>query len=247
LEEVAEVNAVMQDPDDEKLVFTIGTNRVTVGSLKTLRPATWVNDEVINGYLRLLDRRHKENSSGSGISHVYLSFFMTQLTERWDKDMRVSDTFDYNLVQKWSRKVPGGDIFKLDKLFFPINRRREHWLLIVAFMQEGCIRLYDSMDRHDIQMYESYTKKVFEYLRKEKMKKHAEALDKDDVTIEYCAVPQQTNGNDCGVFVCGFVEHILNNRELKFSQTDIDKARTHIAHTLIREGIEDGTKPSAAR
>jgi Ulp1 family protease len=40
--------------------------------------------------------------------------------------------------------VGGGDIFVMDKVFFPINVGRMHWICVVAFMQEKRMQICDS-------------------------------------------------------------------------------------------------------
>ena len=74
-----------------------------------------------------------------------------------------SRTFDYKQVKRWSKKVPGKDIFGLDKVFFPINVSRMHWVCVVAFIQEKRIQFYDSFGSPGTH----YLEIIFRYLQEE--------------------------------------------------------------------------------
>lgn len=43
--------------------------------------------------------------------------------------------------------------------------------------------------------------------------------------MQFLEVPQQTNGSDCGVFVCQFCECLADGRPLDFTQADIPDRR----------------------
>jgi Ulp1 family protease len=53
--------------------------------------------------------------------------------------------YNYKEVFRWSRKLPGRDIFNLRKIFNPINENKQHWTDIVIFMKEKQIQYYDSL------------------------------------------------------------------------------------------------------
>ena len=244
-EEQDVVDEATTKPNSREVICTIGTgDSVTVKSLKSLLPGTWVNDEVINGYLKFLDLQHKTicEQTGSTKSHVFNSFFMTKHTEslvRPDKDA-MELGLDYKLVKRWAKKVPGKDLFKLDKILFPINRKQCHWSLAVAFMKEKCVRYYDSMPyKEGNSPCHYYVDKIVKYLQAEFLHKHKGEGELEAPKIENFKTPKQQNGNDCGVFVCAFAEHILLNKPMEFSQEDIYRARAHIAFTLISQGQVD--------
>lgn len=49
-------------------------------------------------------------------------------------------------IHRWFLKyMIGGDIFSLNKIFFPINQDNVHWTFAVVNMKEKCIRYYDSL------------------------------------------------------------------------------------------------------
>jgi Ulp1 family protease len=65
--------------------------------------------------------------------------------------MLSSGNFDYNMVKRWGTKVIGGNIFKMRKVFVPVNANGNHWCLCVAdienkvfFLRLCCLFLYSS-------------------------------------------------------------------------------------------------------
>jgi Ulp1 family protease len=50
--------------------------------------------------------------------------------------------FSYNLVKRWGKKVQGGNIFNMRKVFMPVNipggpdKKGKHWCLCVADIQK---------------------------------------------------------------------------------------------------------------
>jgi Ulp1 family protease len=77
--------------------------------------------------------------------HLFNSFFITSLLNEGSYDPNVEGVYDYEQVRKWGDKVPGGDVFKLEKIFILINVRACHWVCAVMFMQEKRIKIYDSL------------------------------------------------------------------------------------------------------
>ena len=101
--------------------------------------------------------------------------------------------YEYKNVKRWSKKVPGKDIFNLDKIFFPINVGRMHWVCAVAFIQEKRIQFYDSMGADG----RAYLEHIFRYLQDEHMdKKKCPLPDIDEWLLVECThdTPRQGNG-----------------------------------------------------
>ncbi len=58
--------------------------------------------------------------------------------------MTVQGTYNYENVSRWSKKLPGKDIFNLKKIFILININNQHWTCIAICMKEKRIQYYDS-------------------------------------------------------------------------------------------------------
>lgn len=99
----------------DEILATSDTDSVQRQSLHKLQPGVWLNDEVIHYFLLMLARRDAELAAkqpGRKRCHFFKSFFITKLLDE-------AGGYNYKNVKRWSRKVPGKDIFALDKIFFP--------------------------------------------------------------------------------------------------------------------------------
>lgn len=203
-------------PSDEKLA-TSATDSVQRKSMHTLRPGQWLNDEVIHYFFSVLAKRDEALSAahpGRKRSHFFMSFFFTKLF-----DEGCTNKYTYGNVKRWTRNVPGKDIFALDKIFLPCNINMMHWTCVVIYMQEKRIQFYDSMGGDG----KHYTNGLMRYLKDEwASKKGGELPDLDKWTIVGTEpeVPRQRNGYDCGVFTCMFADFLSMDRPLTFDQTD---------------------------
>ena len=133
--------------------------------------------------------------------------------------------------------MPGEDIFKLDKIFFPCNINNNHWCLVVAFMQEKRIQFYDSSGRDGM----NYLEGIMNYLKDEWRAKKDSQLPESDrwkLVNNTDDTPQQENDFDYGVFICMFAEILSYGRPLSFSQHDVTRlrCRERIALSIMNGG-----------
>ena len=165
----------------------------------------------------------------------------------------------YNVILSLVTGCAGKDIFKLDKIFFPINQGNMHWACAVAFMQQKRLQYFDSMGGDGMQ----YLSVLLRYLQDEHQDKKKEPLpDADDWELVPSSkdTPQQRNGTydgtvqmpalpirrtllivsslhstgyDCGVFTCMFADFISKDCPLVFDQRHITQCRERIAVSII--------------
>ena len=118
--------------DNNDILVREGNDSVRRGSLQTLDPGRWLNDEVVNYYLRhpLANRDDNQwlnTDEVTGQQAFYNSFFIQMLFDEKNANLRVRNKYKYKKVAKWGRNfVPGGDIFKLKRLFIPRNISNLH-------------------------------------------------------------------------------------------------------------------------
>jgi Ulp1 family protease len=165
-------------------------------SMRRLQPGQWLNDEVIHYFLIMLAKRDeglaKQDPSRSRC-HFFKSFFITKLLNEGHADPEVDGTYEYRNVKRWSKKVPGKDLFKLNKIFFPINVGGAHWICVVAFMLEKRIETFDSLGGSGTM----YMEAIFKYLQDEHLdKKKVPLPDSDEWTLVTTQknTPRQENG-----------------------------------------------------
>jgi hypothetical protein len=205
---------------------------VSFGSLLTTNPGTWFNDEVINFYLSILnqyDHTQKENTQNAR-HHFFNSFFITCLLDEGN-----SNSYKYQNVLRWSRKVFGSDLFQLHKIFFPCNISRSHWSCVIADIQTSTIIYYDSMRGNG----DKYMNSILHYLQDDWMRTrgfHMPNLRQWTLKNEQ-NVPVQDNSYDCGTFVCMFATCMALGCRMDFTQTDAPAMRLKLAHMIIRHSI----------
>ena len=173
------------------------SDSVLRGSMQTLKPGTWLNDEVINYFLKncLAKRDEKLCASqpGQKRSHFFNSFFVQTMFDEKNNNMNVRGKYNYKNVRRWGKKVPGKDIFNLKYIICPINLDNMHWTSAVIFMEEKRIQYYDSMGGTDRVKLEG----LLQYLKDEwKAKKKGGELDVSEWTLVNCTrdTPRQRNG-----------------------------------------------------
>jgi sentrin-specific protease 1 len=217
-------------PLNEQLA-TSATDSVQRKSMQTLRPGTWLNDEVIHYFYKMLANRDEALTVAKPErkrSHFFMSFFFTKLFDEGN-----TNEYSYRNVKRWSKKVPGKDIFDLDKVFFACNVSQMHWTCAVIFIQEKRIQFYDSMGGEGYY----YSEGLLQYLKDEWAAKKGGELpdvDKWEIIGAGPGVPQQRNGYDCGVFTCMFADFLSVNRPLSFNQAHITECRHRIALSVLK-------------
>jgi sentrin-specific protease 1 len=157
---------------------------------------------------------------------------MTKLLDVGNKDPALDGQYKYQNVKRWYKKVPGQDIFKLDKIFFPINQGLVHWVCAVAYMSEKRIQMYDSMGADGMH----YLQSIFQYIKDEHEDKKKSPLPDEDqwqIIPTQRDTPGQKNGYDCGVFTCMFADFLSKNCPLAFSQEHITICRERIVLSIM--------------
>lgn len=148
-----------------------------------------------------------------------------------------SNSYSYEKVKKWSGHVPGKDIFELDKLFFPINIKNNHWACAVIFIQEKRIQFYDSIGGDGTY----YMRALLDYV-KDEWRRKTQGQDLPNVS-EWKLVstnintPRQENGFDCGVFTCMYADFLSMGYPLTFNQEHITKCRQRIALSCLNDCV----------
>jgi hypothetical protein len=172
---------------------------VQQSSMWTLQPGQWINDEIIHHFLLMLAKRDEEmyqKDPEKKRCHFFKSFFITKVLN--EGHAILDGKYEYKNVKRWSKNVPGKDLFKLDKIFFPINQGQMHWLCACAFISEKRIEVYDSMGSPGTK----YLNCIFQYLQDDHMaKKGCPLPDLEEWELVQCRddTPQQRNGkyDDC--------------------------------------------------
>ncbi|XP_008284826.1 sentrin-specific protease 5 [Stegastes partitus] len=180
---------------------------LTLDDLLTLADQNWLNDQVMNMYGELIMEasHHKV--------HFLNSFFHRQLM-----------TKGYDGVKRWTKQV---DLFSKSLLLVPVHLE-VHWCLVTADVVKKKICLYDSQGI----ALQKVARNILKYLMTEAKEKQQAAFESGWITSFDEKIPQQTNENDCGVFVLEYSRCLALSRPLQFSQSDIPKIRKRIYKEL---------------
>ncbi|XP_044075961.1 sentrin-specific protease 5-like [Siniperca chuatsi] len=180
---------------------------LTLDDLSTLADQNWLNDQVMNMYGELImeSAHHKV--------HFLNSFFHRQLM-----------TKGYDGVKRWTKQV---DLFSKSLLLVPIHLE-VHWCLVTADIVKKKICLYDSQGN----ALQKVARNILKYLMTEAKEKKLTAFENGWAVSFDEKIPQQTNENDCGVFVLEYSRCLAMAKPLQFSQKDIPKIRKRIYKEL---------------
>ncbi|KAL3762313.1 hypothetical protein ACHAW5_006313 [Stephanodiscus triporus] len=234
-EEQTVVEDALKDGPPKEILAKQGADSVQRGSMQTLCRGQWLNDEVINYFLKNCLMRRDEKMCTTDTSrrrsHFFNSFFIQTMFDEKSKDPELRGRYNFDNVKNWSKKVPGGDIFNLKYIVCPINIDDTHWTSAVIFMEDKRIQYYDSMGGTDWSKLEGLLK----YVKDEYSAKNGKELDVTEWELVSCTsdTPRQKNGYDCGVFTCMFADFISKDCQLLFNQDHIDQCRQRIALSIM--------------
>lgn len=180
---------------------------LTLDDLSTLANQNWLNDQVMNMYGELImeSAHHKV--------HFLNSFFHRQLM-----------TKGYDGVKRWTKQV---DLFSKTLLLVPVHLE-VHWCLVTADIPQKKICLYDSQGN----ALQKVARNILRYLITEAKEKRRPAFENNWTVSFDEKIPQQTNENDCGVFVLEYSRCLALTKPLQFSQKDIPNIRKRIYKEL---------------
>lgn len=218
-----------KSPNNKDIVIDKFNIDITVSKLVCLRPNTWLNDEVVNFYMCMLQERDqnlcRESNGTRTPSHYFNSFFMSKLME--------NGQYTYGNVKRWSKKF---DVFAMDRIFMPINLNNSHWVMSVAYVQRREIHYYDSMTGNG----ERHLKAILRWLGDESQDKKKCPLDTHGWRLVdgQHDVPQQNNGYDCGVFSIICADFLSDGLPLEYSQSEMSTNRLRIAAAIKRGSLK---------
>lgn len=227
-------NAVHGRGNGGEIIAQVGADSVQRASMRTLQPGMWLNDEIVHYFYLMLAKRDEElciNDTSRKRSHFFKSFFITKLLNEGNSSC--DGKYEYRNVKRWSKKVPGKDIFQLDKILFPINMDNMHWICAAIFMEGKKIEVFDSMGSSG----NRYLHALFRYVQDEHLDKKKSPLpdaDEWELIPTQGSTPRQTNAYDCGVFTCMFADFLSKDTALVFSQQHINQCRERIALSIMK-------------
>jgi hypothetical protein len=202
----------------------------TVFKCALLRPRSSVVGTRAGVTLRTLDLRTivGTNYLNDNVINYYLSLILAKAKVTLDVDAFALSTYFYSSMVRGTINMDswtsGIDIFIKDYVLFPVHTGSgDHWCIAVFDVRKHTLNVYDSIPNEGRKF--DILHHVRAYIREEHKSKHGlpypYALNEDSVPD----VPLQTNGFDCGVFVCQYVKAIVRGVRFNFRSKDMQIIR----------------------
>lgn len=130
-----------------KTLLTYKKVPITAMDLLRLRPMTYLNDSIVNFYLKYLNPETKDKDKfdrgwdaldGNGV-YIFPSFCYSQIVSIMANDVRNNKTKPQKIMKELKSWTKGIDIFKKRMLIFPINYN-SHWTALFVFHPGRLIR-----------------------------------------------------------------------------------------------------------
>ena len=210
----------LHDPDQ---IINDMMNFAPVSRLKIrcLEPTGWLNDEVVNFFMGLLQARNDGATEADALPrcHFFPSHFYTKLCG--------TGAYEYARVKRWTKNV---DVFAKDLLICPIHWLRadgDHWTLAVVNLLENRFEYFDSLRGGDGGVLANLRR----YMKDVHLEKRKDSWDDTGWTdhIWDAGTPRQRNGFDCGVFMCKTADYYAQDAHLDFSPADMGYFRRRLA------------------
>ncbi|XP_068712639.1 uncharacterized protein [Montipora foliosa] len=182
----------------------------------------WINDEGINTYNAILAKKFQ--NMGKPV-YIFSSFFL----QRWKKFENCKRDILQSLCQV--------NLLEKEKWVIPVNHQA-HWTVIIVNLVTKTMCLYDSIDNADgnddkvtghFHAIKNFANRVYKFWGKEWIPHD----------WKHCIVketPKQCNAFDCGIFSLKFVEYVISEKALSFSQDDIPRFRQEMAREILIMG-----------
>jgi Ulp1 family protease len=227
-QEKQRICVLLSGPPNETILIDKFSIDMTRYKLSCLRPGTWLNDEVVNFYMSMLQERDLQLVAQNVkrlSSHYFNSFFISKLLEQ--------GKYSYNNVRRWTKKF---NILEKEKIFCPVNISNTHWTLAVIYMQQQEIHYYDSMSSSG----EFYLQALKKWVYDDVLDKQQQTLDMSSWKLldRMSHVPQQRNGFDCGMFAITHADYLADDLPLEFSQEEMVMRRMKVASMILQGSIE---------
>jgi len=205
--------------------------------LQRLAPLEFLNDTLIDFYIKYIQRPEALRSDGKKRFHFFNSFFYKKLSDVASGQRKKVNT-DFSKLRKWTK---GTNIFEKDYLFVPIHDNL-HWsLAVICFPgaddggsgSERCIIHLDSMTHgHNSQAVFRLLRSYLEAEWKHSVESGAfgddesihtlQTLTAEKIAAKKVQVPLQENESDCGLFLLRYIEKFVEKAPRTLRLSDLD-------------------------
>jgi sentrin-specific protease 1 len=204
--------------EEEVIIHEHILEKLTFRNLATLKDQSWLNDEVINAYIRLINNALQVSDPRRAVMNTY---FFDELTKK-----KVDKSKLLRILSK--RKI---DIAGLDQLFLPYNQNNVHWCFYCIDFRDSTIIYYDSLSSHTVSHEEQLV--AFANMILEARPNPAVIHSPFRKVKKAINFPSQGNGYDCGVFLLKGIDCLSRANKVNFDQFDLEYLRYLITFELV--------------
>ena len=192
--------------------------------LRSLLGNNWLNDSVIDEYLMKIERRSESESSLPSVTALTAHFYKVLDRDGIIEGMRST--------RNWIKY----DLRMMEVILVPIHKSH-HWSLVLIDVQEHTIHYLDSLEgSRNTSQAPGVMKQFMEAYHRERG---------EDVQYKVKIrrdAPKQTNGTDCGVFVCQYSERLGRRAPLNFHQKDIQNIRWRMIWEIMNGVLSENLR-----
>ena len=263
--EMEVINSLTRRAPKEQVLATIKQANIDLKAddFSGLRASRWLNDEIINSFVALLNERNQKNTQLTNSEKKEVTKTETVGKEcETDKEVDFFDRprprmymfntffferiqrkgYDYDGVKRWLKRAKH-DIRQLDMVLVPVNLSGLHWVLAAIDIRGKQFLYFDSLYGSD---KKGVLRTLRDWLKDEVKDKHGKEIMEEMMidtwkkVINPDYVPQQTDTGSCGVFTLYIAEYLERGRRPDFTQKTIRTLRQRT--TLF---LKNGTLPES--
>eukprot|EP00210_Caulerpa_lentillifera_P002618 g2505.t1 len=215
---------------------SIGNGVLTGRDYYCLAPKRWLNDEIINAFLQLLQQRDAScRTQGNSIKcHFFNTFLLPKIMTKY-KYTELRRWTEIKRLKRWGQMSK--TVIDCDLIFFP-RHRRNHWSLILVDLRSHTISLYDSLcsskTPEESMPIRAEAKWIVRYLVDEACERRGEDWSQQKFHLKIGHMPQQESSWDCGVFLIQCARFLSLDQSLLFSQKKMESYRVQIFNELLK-------------
>jgi sentrin-specific protease 1 len=231
--ETAVDNAQWTSNPHRVITTTIGGTELRLKDFQTLLGRNaWLNDEIINSYIEwVVDASNRAAAAAvpqtSGESASKVPKFIAHNSFFYENLIKKGPSSTQGLMRR--KKAPGTSLMEVDSVFVPICRG-SHWTVGAVRPVAKTIEYFDSMGGSAHQFI-SLMRGWLEF-------QLGDSYVEEEWKVPRTACARQTNGYDCGVFVCTNAFCVaLGLDTLCYRESDMTQQRRNIAAVLINRGF----------
>ncbi|KAI0514168.1 hypothetical protein KFK09_010203 [Dendrobium nobile] len=220
--------------DMSDTIYTAGNIQIFRSQIDELLTDQYLDDNHIDAFASLLVEKNKLRP-GLYQPFIYVSslhwlnMFKVILTR-----IHIQASTKYDMESKqYVSHINKDAVNASNFLLLPVNDS-EHWTLLVAYLKKATWYFFDSLPNP---MHRAVLPLVIDHLHDE-----TQGCFQSDIrswkVLEAEGVPTQTNGFDCGMFVCKYMENVIQPNAVKWDllknlQAEMPKFRAELAFMLL--------------